>query len=207
VSFLEEIKGWEKFEDGYEWARQNNIHSEAQAWERFWHPSWLHRLVQKRGVSLDESKLRLFACECADQVLPILEEKYPEDGRPRLALEVARCFARGEISKEELIAKGNATRDILTGRDAGLAVHYTVWAVCNAIKTNSTKAEGRDELSGVDAWATARDAANAIAYDAQADAIKASEASSQSPWEEAGRVARTSRADKFRIYFSNPFVL
>ena len=45
---------------------------------------------------LSEVQLRCFACDCAEHVLPFFERLMPQDQRPRLAIETARRFARGE---------------------------------------------------------------------------------------------------------------
>ena len=45
---------------------------------------------------------RLFACECAERVLPIFEREFPGDQRPRLAIVAARRRAEGEITDDEL---------------------------------------------------------------------------------------------------------
>ena len=47
---------------------------------------------------------RLFAAGCAEHVLPIYEQQYPDDKRVRLCIEASRRFAYGEISREELAA-------------------------------------------------------------------------------------------------------
>ena len=57
-----------------------------------------------RSDFLDDKQLRLFACDCAERVLPIFEKECPEDNRPRKAIEVARLFADGEATHEELDA-------------------------------------------------------------------------------------------------------
>ena len=45
--------------------------------------------------------LVLWSIECAERVLPIFEEKYPHDKRPRKAIEAAKAWARGEIKMPE----------------------------------------------------------------------------------------------------------
>jgi hypothetical protein len=67
------------------------------------------RLVRRVGV-LDEVMLRLWACDCAERVLPIYERECPGDLRPRQAIEVARRYARGEATLEELAAARAAAR-------------------------------------------------------------------------------------------------
>ena len=69
-----------------------------------------------KGPWLDDRQRRLFACDCAERVLPIWEKKYPGDKRPRQTIEVARRFARGEATNEELSAAWDAAR--AAARDA-----------------------------------------------------------------------------------------
>ena len=45
---------------------------------------------------------RLFACDCAEHVLLYFERFQPQDKRPRVAIEVARQFALGKATQEEL---------------------------------------------------------------------------------------------------------
>jgi len=62
-----------------------------------------------------ERAARLFACDCAEVVLPIYERKYPKESAPRLAVETARRFANGEASAGELYAAWDAARDAAWG--------------------------------------------------------------------------------------------
>lgn len=50
-----------------------------------------------------DKEKRLIACEFAESVLHIFESKMPNDDRPRKAIEAARQFANGEISKEKMM--------------------------------------------------------------------------------------------------------
>ena len=77
-----------------------------------------------RVVKGHEKDLGLFACRCARLVLPIFEEKYPEDDRPRKAIEAAEAFALGQIDKAEL-AKAARAADA-----ADVAYAAYVAAVC-----------------------------------------------------------------------------
>jgi hypothetical protein len=56
----------------------------------------------------NERTARLFACDCAERVLPIYEERYPGDERPRRAIETTRRFANGDATREELYAAADA---------------------------------------------------------------------------------------------------
>ena len=51
---------------------------------------------------LTEQEQRLIAADFAEHVLWIFEEDYPDDHRPREAIEAARAYARGEITKRAL---------------------------------------------------------------------------------------------------------
>ena len=54
-----------------------------------------------RGGPLDIHRHRLlaaWAADCAEHVLPLFGEKYPQDDRPRRAIETSRAWARGEAT-------------------------------------------------------------------------------------------------------------
>jgi hypothetical protein len=42
----------------------------------------------------DHKTVAIWAADCAERVLPYFEEKYPEDDRPRKAVEACRAWAR-----------------------------------------------------------------------------------------------------------------
>src|SRR5262245_45097903 len=57
-----------------------------------------------RGGLLDVPRHRLlasWAADCAEHVLPLFTAKYPEDDRPRRAIETARAWSRGEATVGE----------------------------------------------------------------------------------------------------------
>lgn len=58
----------------------------------------------------DQRSLAIWAADCAEHVLPFFEEKYPEDDRPRKAVDAARAWAHGEIQ-------------VGKARDAAIAAH------------------------------------------------------------------------------------
>lgn len=90
---------------------------------------------------LTEQEQRLIAADFAERVLPLFEDYYPDDDRPRKAIEAARAFVRGEITKEQLDAAGAAA-----------------WAAARAAAWAAAGAAARD---------AARDAAGAAAWDAE----------------------------------------
>lgn len=47
----------------------------------------------------DHKTLAIWACDCAERVLPYFEKKYPEDNRPRTAIEACRAWVRTGVFK------------------------------------------------------------------------------------------------------------
>ena len=109
---------------------------------------------------------RLFACDCAERVLPLFEKEYPDNQGPRQAIEVARLFAEGKATTQELEAAWAAARD------ARAAAWDAAWAAARAAAWDAAWAAAwaaaRD--AAWDARAAARDAAWAAASDAAWDA-------------------------------------
>jgi hypothetical protein len=72
-----------------------------------------------RGGPLDLARHRLlanWAADCAEHVLPLFANRHPDDDRPRLAIEAARAWSRGEITVGE--ARAAAVRAHAAARDA-----------------------------------------------------------------------------------------
>ena len=91
-----------------------------------------------RGVEAwNEKSARLFAADCAERVLPIYEKEYPDDDRPRKAIQAARDYANGKITKDKLAA---------------------AWDAARAAAWDAARAAARDAAWAA-AWAAARDAA------------------------------------------------
>jgi hypothetical protein len=63
----------------------------------------------RRGGTLTDSDhrlLALWAATCAEHVLDFFESARPEDPRPRLAIEHARAWVRGEVKMTPELASG-----------------------------------------------------------------------------------------------------
>jgi hypothetical protein len=101
-----------------------------------------------RGPWLDDRQRRLLAADIAEHVLPIWEAKYPDDKRPRMTIEFARRYARGEATEEERDAAWDAA-----------------WAAAWAAGAAAGDAAGAARAAGDAAWAAAW-AAGAAAGDA-----------------------------------------
>jgi len=98
----------------------------------------------------NESIYRHMAADFAESVLHIYESDYPNDNRPRLAIQDARDFADGKIDDAACAAARDA---------ASAAASAAAWAAASA--------------AARDAARDARDAARAAARDAAWDAARA----------------------------------
>jgi hypothetical protein len=100
----------------------------------------------------DHRALALWATDCAERVLPLFEERYPQDTRTRDAVEAGRAWARGELAMSQArvaaLASHAAARDAddaaaraaaraaghaaATAHVAGHAAHAATYAVTAA---------------------------------------------------------------------------
>jgi len=114
------------------------------------------RLV-KQIKEWNEKTARLFAADCAEHVLSIYEKKYPDDDRPRNAIEAVRKYANGKITREELDAVGDSA-----WAAAWAAVGDSAWDAAGDAVGTAARAAAWAAWGGA-AWAAARDAAWAAA--------------------------------------------
>ena len=96
-------------------------------------------LLYDNQTGLDDKSLKLFSVACARRVLPIFEERYPNDHRPRNAIEVAERFALGQASEAELEAAAEAAWTAAWGEVVG-AASVAVRAVARAVASVGTAA-------------------------------------------------------------------
>jgi hypothetical protein len=95
----------------------------------------------------------LWAADCAERVLSLFEEKYPNDNRPREAIEAARAWARGQIGVAE-------------ARAAAFAAHAAARESHDAAATAAARAAGHAAATAH----VASHAAHAATYAASAAA-------------------------------------
>ena len=120
-----------------------------------------------RAVEGKDKEIRLFAADCAESVLHIYEKQYPNDDRPRKAIQAARDYANGVIGKDELAAERDAARD--AARDAERdAERDAAWAAARAAAWAAERAAARDAAGGA-----AGGAASAAAWAAAGAAMDA----------------------------------
>lgn len=62
------------------------------------------RPVASSGANIEAESPVLWALNRAERVLPYFEEKYPDDDRPRKAVDAARAWVRGEMSLSDVRA-------------------------------------------------------------------------------------------------------
>ena len=123
-------------------------------------------LIVKDPTRLDEQQhraLTIWASECAEHVLPYFEEMYPEDGRPRKAIEAARAWARGGLpmvdARKAAFAAHAAARN---------AIHAPAQAAARAAGHAAATAHVADHASHAAAYAVKAATAAEITDDAAA---------------------------------------
>ena len=131
----------------------------SQMWAECRRPDWL---LWWAGQAVSRQDLVLAACDCAETALRFVPEG---EDRPRLAIETARRWARGEATVKEVDAARAAAISAYIG--AGYAASYaalTAYATPAPFAALAAAAAAEEAAS-----AAARDAANA-AYAANAAA-------------------------------------
>lgn len=93
---------------------------------------WALRCIESKY----DNATRLFACFCARYVLDIFEREYPNDNRPRKAIEVAERFAYG-FATERKLAKVSAAA---LGAAQEARHGDTMFAACAAAEASEVKA-------------------------------------------------------------------
>src|SRR4030042_1531289 len=91
----------------------------------------------KKYSKQDQRSLATCAADCAERVLPFFEKAYPEDGRPRKAIEACRIWIRtgafkiSDIRGTSLTAHA-AAREVKENNAACFAAHAAGQAVATA---------------------------------------------------------------------------
>jgi hypothetical protein len=85
----------------------------------------------------DHKTLALWAIDCAEQVMPYFEEKYPQDHRPRQAIETLKTWIATGVFKMAVIRKASldshaAARDVGEDNPARSAARAAGQAVATA---------------------------------------------------------------------------
>ncbi len=130
----------------------------------------LRFITIRRGGTLtnsDHHLLALWAADCAEHVLHLFEDLYPDDNRPRHAIQTAHSWTRGEVTMLQTRAAGGhamaAARELKgaarfaafaagqAGAVAHVAAHelgaaaYAIKAVRASVETSRADEAGRME--------------------------------------------------------------
>ena len=92
-------------DDGKEFLSKHK--SLKAAWNKCERADWMVWGLSKMGL-FDDRLARQFTIECANHTLHFFEDKYPDDKRPRLALQAAQDFLDGKINDAARAAAGAA---------------------------------------------------------------------------------------------------
>lgn len=140
------------------------------------------RLLRKI-VAWNHRSARLFACDCAEHTLYLYEKRYPNDGRPRRAIEITRQYALGEATHHQLVIDRSAAWSA-----QNMAIDR------NAIRAAAGACAATRDVTWYAAWNAARGgrwAARQAAADAESDT--AAKAAAKAAGENAEREWQTRR--------------
>ena len=113
--------------EGFTWAsKECTTLAEVVATAR---PDWAIWVYTRPGV-LDDRTLWLFACWCAEQSLVNWYKVYPEDHRPKQAIEARRGWLEGTVTDQELLAARSAAES--AAESAWSAARSAAWSAARS---------------------------------------------------------------------------
>jgi hypothetical protein len=122
--------------DAIAFVRDGKFRTLQAAWTACPRGDWLLWYAGKKSGAPESAKRRklvLAACECAREVLPIFEKRYPSDNRVRACIETAEKWARGETTIEQLRqARAYAADAAYAAADAAYAAYAAADAAAAA---------------------------------------------------------------------------
>ena len=122
--------------------------------------------VLLREEIIPAHELHELACRFAESVLHMFEDRYPDDKRPRRAIEAKRAWLRGEIGDDELSTANEVAVAVAKTSDRGSA-SAAAWAASSAAYWDAASVAAWDAANEA-AMAAARDVARDVARDADA---------------------------------------
>ena len=129
----------------------------SNGWDDVW---WLLEEIQLSNQQ--KVDLRLLGCEYALSSLSNFEKEYPEDKRPRKAIEASQAFARGEITQEDLTEAASAAWSAASRSAARSAAESAAWSADSVAWSAAAEAASASARSASAASAAARSAASAL---------------------------------------------
>jgi len=160
---LEKLKKLRACKEGIEWfqaQKETLLDRVCNALLKDNHADWADWLIVRCMTKKQQVQYAVFA---AEQVIHIFEKKYPEDKRPRKAIEAAKTWLLKPSS-----SAADAAADAADAAAAAAAAAYAAAAYAAAAYAAASSAAA---AAAADAYAAAAaDAADAYAYAAAADA-------------------------------------
>lgn len=152
---------------------------------------WANWLIARLLSRKDSIRYAIFA---AEQVIGIFERLYPDDKRPRQAIEAAKAVLKNNNETTRAAAARAA-------RDAARAARDAVWAAVAARVAGAAAEAAAGDAAGDAVWAAwaAGDAAEAAAWAARAAACAARDARAAARASEAAVWAARAAAKKEKI--------
>ncbi len=97
----------------------------------------MDKSIEDLAARTDHKTLAIWAADCAERVLPFFEERYPEDHRPREAIEALRAWVHTGVFKmadirSTALAAHSAARDVEEDDAARSAARATGQALATA---------------------------------------------------------------------------
>ena len=85
---------------------------------------WAFRAVLAEQAQARDKLCRLCACDFAEHVLSIFEHAFPDDKRPRQAIETSRRYANGEATDKELAAVWATARAVAAAAETAVELEW-----------------------------------------------------------------------------------
>ena len=161
----------------------------AAVWANCERGDWLWWMLRARGPVTKKLSV-MVAIACAERVLCVYEAEYPNDNRPRKAIDAARAYLRRPCKRL---------------RSAAAFASWSAWsAAMSAESASSAESAARSAAwSAASAARSAAESARSASWSAESAAESAAMSAASAAWS----AERKWQADKIReLVGSNPFV-
>ena len=141
--------------------------SVEEAWTNCNHTDWLIWIAGRLGI--DKKILVLLACECAESVLEYIPKG---EERPRLAIEAARGWCKGEVGADEVHSAAAAAYATAANAAAYATAAANAAAYAAAYAAYAATAAAYAATAATNAATNAANAANAATNDGEEKIIR-----------------------------------
>jgi len=154
----------------------------AEVWANCERGDWLWWMLRARGPVTKKLSV-MVAIACAERVLCVYEAEYPNDNRPRKAIDAARAYLRRPCKRL---------------RSAARSASWSAWSAWSAASSASSASWSAAESAAMSAESAAMSAESAaMSAESAASSAESAASSAEGKWQ----------ADKIReLVGSNPFV-